>query len=214
MKTFSLHIPKWICRDFLFSIDIWGTLCYTNINIEISERCIMEKLLKVLTDPVSNRILQMIRVREKMTISDILAENTEVPRATVYRKIDKMLEVGAIFVADTNKVRGQTENVYAIKEMYIANPASDEESLRIVTVSLMQILDLYDRYFKSGNADVNRDKLFMLNYAIALSDSDFSDMMNEIFAVVDKYQQKQNTENTKLRNLYLLSAPRGENNEK
>ena len=31
----------------------------------------MEKLLKVLTDPVSNRILQMIRVHEKMTISDI-----------------------------------------------------------------------------------------------------------------------------------------------
>lgn len=174
----------------------------------------MEKLLKVLTDPVSNRILQMIRVREKMTISDILAENTEVPRATVYRKIDKMLKVGAIYVADTNKVRGQTENVYAIKEMYIANSASDEKSLRIVTVSLMQILDLYDRYFKSGNADVNRDKLFMLNYVIALSDSDFSDMMNEIFAVVDKYQQKHNTENTKLRNLYLLSAPRGENNEK
>lgn len=174
----------------------------------------MEKLLKVLTDPVSNRILQMIRVREKMTISEILSENTEVPRATVYRKIDKMLEVGAIFVADTNKVRGQTENVYAIKEMYIANPESNEDSLRIVTVSLMQILDLYDRYFKSGNADVNRDKLFMLNYAIALSDSDFSDMMNEIFAVVDKYQQKQNSPNAKLRNLYLLSAPRGENNEK
>lgn len=174
----------------------------------------MEKLLKVLTDPVSNRILQMIRVREKMTISEILSENTQVPRATVYRKIDKMLEVGAIYIADSNKVRGQTENVYAIKDMYIANPESDEDSLRIVTVSLMQILDLYDRYFKGGNADVNRDKLFMLNYAIALSDSDFSDMMNEIFAVVDKYQKKQNTENAKLRNLYLLSAPGGENNEK
>jgi len=174
----------------------------------------MEKLLKVLTDPVSNRILQIIRVKGKMTISEILAENTQVPRATVYRKIDKMLEVGAIYVADTNKVRGQTENVYAIREIYIANPESDEDSLRIVTVSLMQILDLYDRYFKSGNADVNRDKLFMLNYAITLSDRDFSDMMNEIFAVVDKYQQKQNTENAKLRNLYLLSAPRGENNEK
>ena len=104
----------------------------------------MEKLLKVLTDPVSNRILQMIRVRKTMTISDILAENTQVPRATVYRKIDKMLDVGAIYVADTNKVRGQTENVYSIKEMYISNPKSNEDSMRIVTVSLMQIIDLYD----------------------------------------------------------------------
>ena len=38
----------------------------------------MEKLLKVLTDPVSNRILQMIRVRKKMTISDILRKIEEI----------------------------------------------------------------------------------------------------------------------------------------
>lgn len=76
----------------------------------------MEKLLKVLTDPVSNRILQMIRVRGRMTISDILLENTQVPRATVYRKVEKMLEVGAIEIVDSHKVRGQTENIYAIKE--------------------------------------------------------------------------------------------------
>lgn len=174
----------------------------------------MEKLLKVLTDPISNRILQMIRVRKRMTVSEILAENTQTPRATVYRKIDKMLEVGAIYIADTNKVRGQTENVYAIKEMYITDPGSDEECMKIVTVSLMRVLDLYDRYFSGGNADVNRDKLFMLNYAVSLSDSDFSAMMNEIFAVVDKYQSRQNTPDAKLRNLYLFSAPReGDNNE-
>lgn len=173
----------------------------------------MEKLLKVLTDPVSNRILQMIRIRGKMTISEILSENTQVPRATVYRKVEKMLEVGAIFIADSHKIRGQTENVYAIKKMYISDPGSHEDSLKTVTMSLMQILDLYDRYFRSGNADVNRDKLFMLNFALELSDKDFSDMMNELHRIVDKYQCKSCSSDTKLRNLYLLSAPGGEKNE-
>jgi len=176
---------------------------------------VMEKLLKVLTDPVSNRILQMIRLRKKMTIAEILAENARVPRATVYRKVERMLQVGAVYISDTNRIRGQIENVYSIKEMYIAKPESNEDSMKIVTISLMRILDLYERYFSGDDADVNRDKLFMLNYAIELSDSDFSDMMNEIFAVVDKYQQKQNSGNTKIRNLYLLSAPKGEeDNEK
>lgn len=173
----------------------------------------MEKLLKVLTDPVSNRILQMIRVREKMTISDILSDNTQIPRATIYRKVEKMLDVGAIEIVDSHKVRGQTENVYAIKEMYIANPETDEDSMKIVTISIMQILDLYTRYFQGGNADVNRDKLFLLNYAISLSDKDFSAMMNDIFKIVDKYQKKKSTPDAKLRSLYLLSAPGGENNE-
>lgn len=173
----------------------------------------MEKLLKVLTDPVSNRILQMIRVRKKMTISDILSENTNLPRATVYRKIEKMLDVGAIEIVDSHKVRGQTENVYAINTIYIANPENNEDSFKMVTISLMQILDQYDRYFRNGNADVNRDKLFLLNYAIPLSDKDFSAMMSDIFKIVDKYQKKKVSPDAKLKNLYLLSAPGGENNE-
>ena len=53
----------------------------------------MEQLLKVLTDPVSNRILQMIRMKGRMTISEILSENAGIPRATIYSKMDKMLEV-------------------------------------------------------------------------------------------------------------------------
>lgn len=171
----------------------------------------MEKLLKVLTDPVSNKILQMIRVKKQAAISEILAENTSVPRATLYRKIEKMLEVGAIYVAQTRKVRGQIENIYAIKDIYI-NSSKSDDGMKIVTMSLMQILDLYDKYFSSGNADVERDKLFLMNYAVELSDGDFSEMMKEILGVVDKYQNKQ-SENAKLRNLYFISAPKGEDYE-
>lgn len=173
----------------------------------------MEKLLKILTDPVSNSILQMIRMREKMTISDILSENTQIPRATVYRKIEKMLEVGAIEIVDSHKVRGQIENFYAVKQMYIANPETNEDSLKVVTISIMRILDQYTRYLQSENADVNRDKLFLLNYAISLSDKDFSAMMSEIFEIADKYRGKKPSPDAKMRNLYLLSAPGGEKNE-
>lgn len=171
----------------------------------------MEKLLKVLTDPVSNKILQMIRVKKQAAISEILAENTSVPRATLYRKIEKMLEVGAIYVAQTRKVRGQIENIYAIKDIYI-NSSKSDDGMKIVTMSLMQILDLFDNYFSSGNADVERDNLFLMNYAVELSDGDFSEMMKEILGVVDKYQNKQ-SENAKLRNLYFISAPKGEDYE-
>lgn len=173
----------------------------------------MEKLLKVLTDPVSNRILQAIRVNGQMTISEIISENIGIPRATIYRRIDKMLEVGALEVVDTNKVRGQVENIYGIKDMYICSTESNEDNLKMITISLMRILDLYDRYFESGNADVNRDKLFLLNYCIALDDVQFSNMMNDIRKVIDCYQEKQGTEHAKLRNLFMLSAPGGETYE-
>lgn len=173
----------------------------------------MDELLKVLTDPVCNRILQMIRVRGRMTISDILSEHKEMPRATVYRKVEKMLETGAIYIADTNKVRGQIENVYAIKNIFISSPETNDDAMKTVTISLMQILNLYDMYFRNENADVKKDKLFMLNYAISLSDKDFSEMTQSIICIIDEYQKKASTPDAKLRNLYFMSAPKGDNNE-
>ncbi len=174
---------------------------------------IMEKLIKVLTDPVSNRIIQRIRIKKKMTIAEILADNDKIPRATLYRKVEKMLEVGAIEIVDSRKVRGQTENVYAIKDVFISTSGSPNDGLKFATISIMQILDQYNTYYQSENVDVNRDRLFILNYAIALSDEDFSDMMSDILKIVDRYQKKKGTSDAKIRNLYLLSAPGGEKNE-
>lgn len=167
----------------------------------------MEQLMKVLTDPVSNRILQMIRVKEKMTISEIFSENAGIPRATIYRKMDKMLEVGAIYVVDTNKVRGQTEHVYAIKQMFVNASDKNEDNLQMVMMSLMQIMNLYQRYFESDHADVNRDKLFLANYTISINDEDFACMQKDMLDVVDKYQKKVDTKTGKMRTLFLLSAP-------
>ena len=170
----------------------------------------MEKRLKVLTDPISNKIIQLIRVRGEMTIADIISANIGVPRATLYRKIDKMVEVGAIYVASTNKVRGQIEKVYKIKDIFVATKGSKEEDMQMITMSLMGILGQYENYFKKDSADVTRDKLFMFNYNISLNDEDFGQMMQDMYQLVDKYQKKQGKDDAKLRNLYMISAPGGE----
>ena len=168
----------------------------------------MDKLLKILTDTVSNRIIQKIRINGKMTISEILSEIQDVPRATAYRKIEKLLEAGAIEVVGINKVRGQNEKVYAVKEIFVKydNPDGTQVALNF---TVMQILQLYNDYFDSGIADVNRDKLFIMNYAVNLNDEDFSEMMNQIINLVDSYQKKHEKTDAKPRNLYLFSAPGG-----
>ena len=81
--------------------------------------------------------------------------------------------------------------------------------MKIMTSTIIQIFELCSSYFKRDDADVNRDKLFVLNYALSLSDRDFASMLNEIYAIVDKYQSKPITENSHIRNLYLMSMPSG-----
>lgn len=168
----------------------------------------METLIKILTDPISNRIIQLIRKKQKMTVSEILAATPDIPRATVYRRIEKMTAAEVIEVAETHKVRGQTENTYAIKNIYISSDSSTD-GMKIMTAAFLRMFSLCSEYFKREDADVQQDKLFILNYAIALSDREFSEMVKELYAVVDKYQNQCVSEDAKTRNLYLMSLPNG-----
>lgn len=173
----------------------------------------MEKLIKILTDPISNRIIQLIRINKHMTVSEILSRMHDIPRATVYRKTERMLKADVIEVIDTHRIRGQIENVYGLKNYFISPPRNGDDGMKM-TSTLIQIFELCSSYFKRDDADVNRDRLFVLNYALSLSDSDFASMLNEMYAVVDKYQSKQITESSHIRNLYLMSMPSGgEQNE-
>ena len=175
---------------------------------------VMEKLIKILTDPVSNRIIQLIRINKHMTVSELLPQMQDIPRATVYRKTERMLKADVIEVVDTHRIRGQIENVYGLKNYFITAPQSGADGMKIMTLALIQIFELCSSYFRRDDADVNRDKLFVLNYVLSLSDSDFASMLSEIYAVVDKYQSKPITESSHIRNLYLMSMPSGgEQNE-
>ena len=164
----------------------------------------MKKFIKILTDPISNRIIQQIRKNHKMTVSEIIAVLPDIPRATVYRRIERMTDAGVIEIVETHKVRGQAEHTYSIKNIYVTTENSGKNGMEIMTVAFVQMFNLCSEYFKSENADVERDKLFIMNYAISLSDYDFSEMLHDILSVVDRYQSKNVPKDAKTRNLYLF----------
>lgn len=173
----------------------------------------MNKKVKLLMDPVANQVIQKLRVHGAMTTAEILDSGINASKATLYRKLDKMLAENIIEICETRVVMGQVERVYQIKEIYITTQSSNEDRLETVMIALMNISYQYEQYFQKESADVDRDKLFMMNYNIALSDEDYRAMLEDILSVVDKYQNKKSN-NAVNRNLYLISAPGGNDNEK
>lgn len=131
-----------------------------------------------LFDPISNQIIRLLRVNGPMTAKELLKSNLDVSRATLYRKMEKMLSLEIVDVSETNIVRGQIEKKYCIKDF-----APSEQN---------------------GNRE--RDELVMLNYNVSLTDEDYSQMIKDVMAVIDKYQMK-NSKETKVRSLCFLSTP-------
>ncbi len=173
----------------------------------------MEQLMKTLDDPVCSQIIQILRVHGELSVAEILAHAPQLSRATVYRRMERMLETGAVQIAETLKVRGQCKHRYAIGKIWMGASDTGEDCESLVTMGLMQILDRYKQYFAGGDVDAQRDRLFLSHYAISLNDADFSAMLQQIFAIVDSYQNKQTADGARLRSLFLLSAPEGGRHE-
>lgn len=179
-------------------------ICYTNLINENSGGK-MDRI-KTLLDPVSNQIIQLLRVNGPMTAGELFDADVNVSRATLYRKINRLVAEEIICVSETRVVRGQTEKKYCIQKVVISEQSSNSERLETITMGLMKLVSQYTNYFAKEDADVERDKLFMMNFGISLSDEDYSSLVKDIVSLIDNYQTK-SSKGAKLRSLQLLSAP-------
>ena len=65
----------------------------------------MENLIKILTDPISNRIIQQIRKNQKMTVSEILAVTSDIPTARIFLLVSRAYQIGIIDNSFANILR-------------------------------------------------------------------------------------------------------------
>lgn len=162
--------------------------------------------IKILLDPVCNQIIQLLRVNGPMTAGELFDADVNVSRATLYRKIDRLVAEELICVSETKVVRGQIEKKYCVQKVVISEQSSNSEKLETVTMGLMNLVSRYTNYFAKEDAGVERDKLFMMNFSISLSDEDYSSLVKDIVSLIDNYHTK-SSKGAKLRSLQLLSTP-------
>ena len=92
----------------------------------------IEKLMDAFVNPVKSKLLLEIYTRQKMTTKELSAALPDIPQATLYRHLNRMLTDGLIEVVEENKIRGVTEKVYGIafdfdsvgKKLFEKNPGA------------------------------------------------------------------------------------------
>lgn len=165
---------------------------------------------KVLQNVTSNRILQVLYANGSQTTIELQRQLADIPQATLYRYMKYLEQFQIIEVVKEEKVYGQIEKSYAVRKLSVDEATSPEEALVSVDLFLKQVRGKYDTYFSKENPSPVADMLFMNGFALCLSDEEFAVMKQELKAVLEKYIGREKTENRKIRNLYLISAPEEE----
>lgn len=162
------------------------------------------EMAEVMMNPVRQRILQYLLVHDKGTVKEIRKALPDIPSASLYRHIKILTNHSVLIVVQENRIRGTIENVYQLNKSALE---IDDEDGRAVQIALMGISTAFAKYFSSGHADPRKDMFLLTNCTLTLTDDEFRNFLADLNEVATKYMSKTVTEESKTRQISLISSP-------
>lgn len=168
---------------------------------------------EVLSNPVRMRIMQYMAINNEATTKEIAEYLTDIPRRTLYRHINYLIEGKAILVKEERKVRGGTER------LLVDNQKRFVSNLGLSDATYQYLMDIYNKFClyekkhgeKTGE-NFDKDLLAFGTSTFYLDDDEMKSMMKEIYEIGIKYErnhkEKYGEKGTgKLRSCSFISAP-------
>ena len=144
----------------------------------------------LLLHPVRLRIVKAFLDGRELTTAEVAAELDDVPAASVYRHIARLVAAGVLLVVAERRVRGAVERTYALhRSAARIDPAeaarmTPEEHGNAFLAYVAGMLADADRYLAGERIDPERDGADYRAGAMWLSDKEFAEFVKDLAAVV------------------------------
>jgi DNA-binding transcriptional ArsR family regulator len=145
----------------------------------------------VLLHPVRLRILQAFFGRPRLTTADLATALGDVPPASLYRHVAKLVDAGVLTVVGERRVRGATERTYQFRpEAALADEASlakmsPDDHRRAFLNFTAGLIASFDEYVGHADpVDLRRDGVSYSMSAAWLDDAEFTDLLKSIAALL------------------------------
>jgi DNA-binding transcriptional ArsR family regulator len=172
---------------------------------------------KLILHPVRMKIIQSLLNGKKRNVQQIAERLMDVPQATLYRHISKLLEADIIEVVQENQIRGTVEKVYGLKELSIGSPEellslSKDQHLELFLTFTTQLLGLYENYLNKGDVDLVRDGVSYRVANLYLTDDEYMDLAKNIGMLIQKAMLNEPSSERSARNLAMIVIPESPKN--
>jgi hypothetical protein len=144
----------------------------------------------LLLHPVRLRIVQAFLGDRALTTSQLSAELSDVPAASLYRHVARLVDADVLQVVGERRVRGAVERTYVLRlaaarvrldEIAVMTAADHRQMFMAFTAGLLAD---FDRYLQRPGFDLVRDGVAYAIDAMWLDDAEYREMMLEIYQVL------------------------------
>lgn len=143
----------------------------------------------LLLHPVRLRIVQAFLGDRPLTTTELRTELQDVPTASLYRHVARLVDAGVLAVVSERRVRGALERTYVLRVTAasigldeLAN-MSPEDHRHAFMAYVAALLADFDRYLASGDIDFLRDGVSYSLTGIWLDDAELTELRRDIFRV-------------------------------
>lgn len=162
------------------------------------------EIAEIVMNPVRQRIFQYLLVHETGTVKELRKALPDIPSASLYRHMKILADNSLLTVVGENRIRGTVESIYKLNKSALEIDDADGSGIQL---ALLSICASFAKYFSAGQADPRKDMLMMSSCTLTLTDDEFADFLYEINRLAIKYMGKKVNENSKTRQLTLISSP-------
>ena len=167
----------------------------------------------LLLHPVRLRIVQAFLGDRALTTSELAAELSDVPAASLYRHVARLVDAGVLAVVAERRVRGALERTYVLR-LSTASIGLDEveamspdEHRQAFLAYVAGLLGDFDRYLDRGQIDLLRDGVSYRMAGLWLDDAEFAALMLDLARVLQPRLANPPGPGRKRRILYSVLLP-------
>jgi hypothetical protein len=144
----------------------------------------------LLLHPVRLRIVQSFLGDRALTTSALRGELPDVPAASLYRHVARLVDAGVLAVVAERRVRGATERTYVLRASAasvsvdeLRGMGADDHRQAFLAYVAGLIAD-FDRYLAAGDIDLVRDGVSYRMLAMYLDDAELLELARDMYAVL------------------------------
>jgi hypothetical protein len=144
----------------------------------------------LLLHPVRLRIVEAFLGDRALTTSVLAGELADVPPASLYRHVARLVDAGVLAVVAERRVRGALERTYVLRltaaaiglDEVAAMSADDHRQTFMAFVA--GLLGDFDRYLARGDIDLLRDGVSYRLAGLWLDDAEYAELLRELTRVL------------------------------
>jgi len=144
----------------------------------------------LLLHPVRLRIVEAFLGDRALTTTQLRAELPDVPPASLYRQVARLVAAGVLGVVAQRRVRGALERTYVLRTSAASVSLEElasfgpEEHRRMFMTFVAGLLGDFDRYLARGEVDLLRDGVSYRLAGLWLDDAEFAELLRELATVL------------------------------